>query len=227
MSSSQPVWLAKWPTPKEADATSASLFRVFYVKGQRIAGLCLQLLPDRQRTDALAGSGEDRVYQRWSKGRQTGLADTTGRLVSLRRHDVDVGDQRRFIDTHDRETVEIALLHPAVLEADLAVLGEAKPHDRRTLDLRLDPLGIDERSAIDRGIDTFDPEFALVTDRYLDNGRDVADEAAVRGDAKPVALRHLATPATLVRHQFDDAAQPAGIDRVAFQRLAVVPEFLH
>src|SRR5664279_5235484 len=156
-----------------------------------------QLLPDRQRADALAGGGEDRVDQRRRKWRHAGFADTTGRLVGRRRHDVDVGDQRRFIHTHDRETVEIALLHPAVLEADLAVLGEAEPHDRRTLELRLDPLGIDERSTIDRGIDTFDPEGALVTDRYLDNGRDVTDEAAVRGDAEPVTLRHLAAPATL------------------------------
>ena len=32
--------------------------------------------------------------------------------------------------------VEVALLDPAVLEGDLAVLGEAQPHDRRTLHLR-------------------------------------------------------------------------------------------
>jgi hypothetical protein len=46
------------------------------------------------------------------------------------------GNQRLFIDTDDKETIEIALLHPAVLEADLTVLGEAQPHDRRALDLR-------------------------------------------------------------------------------------------
>jgi hypothetical protein len=51
-------------------------------------------------------------------------ASPNWRVFSYRLHR---GNQRLFIDTDDKETIEIALLHPAVLEADLTVLGEAQP----------------------------------------------------------------------------------------------------
>ena len=50
-------------------------------------------------------------------------------------------------------------------------------------------------------------ELALVVDRYFDNGRDIADEAAVHGNAEPVSFRHGPSPLALVRDQLDDAAQ--------------------
>ncbi len=70
-------------------------------------------------------------------------------------------------------------------------------------------------------------QLALVVDRHLDNGRDIADEAAMRGDAEPVALRHGTTPAAFLRDIVRRPAQPPGIDRVAVIGLAVVPEVLH
>ena len=36
-----------------------------------------------------------------------------------------------FVDPRDLEVVEVALLHAAVLERDLAVFGERKPHHSR------------------------------------------------------------------------------------------------
>src|SRR5690349_20641746 len=157
--------------------------------------LRLQLLADRQCADALAGRGEDRVDQRRRKGRHTRLADAAGWRVGAGRYDVDVGYARGLVDPDHREIVEIALLHLAVLEGDRAMLGEAHPHDRGTLDLRLDPLRIDVGSAINRGIDPGPGELALVVNGYLDDGRDIADEAAMRGNAEPVSLGHRPSPA--------------------------------
>ncbi|GCC47555.1 hypothetical protein chiPu_0031621, partial [Chiloscyllium punctatum] len=139
------------------------------------ASRLFELLADRQGADALAGGGEDRVDQRRRKRRNAGFADAARRRVGAGRHDEDVGDRRRLVDPDHREVVEIALLYLAVLEADLAVFGEAQPHDRSAFDLRVDPLRIDVSAAIDRGIDPGHRELALVVDRHLDDGRDVAD----------------------------------------------------
>src|SRR5438046_54347 len=150
--------------------------------------LRLQLLADRQCADALAGRGEDRVDQRRRKRRHPRLADAAGRRVGAGRYDVDVGYGRGLVDPDHREIVEIALLHLAVLEGDRAMLGEAHAHDRGALDLRLDPLRIDEGSAIYRGIDPRHGKLALVVNGDLDDGRDIADEAAVCGTAEPMPL---------------------------------------
>ena len=81
-----------------------------------------------------------------------------------------------------------------VLEADLAILGEAEPHHRRAFDLRADALGVGGKAAIDRSIDARHREVAFLVDRDLDDGRDIAEEAAVHGDAQAVARRQLACP---------------------------------
>ena len=60
---------------------------------------------------------------------------------------------RRLVDARDLEAVEIVLLRAPVLEADLAVFGEAQRHHRRPLDLRADALGVGGKAAIDRGFD--------------------------------------------------------------------------
>jgi hypothetical protein len=51
---------------------------------------------------------------------------------------VDIGHQWCFVDPEQREVVEVLLLHLAVLEGDLAIFGEAEPHDGGALDLGLD-----------------------------------------------------------------------------------------
>src|SRR6185369_4703736 len=150
--------------------------------------LCLQLLADRQGADTLASRGEDRVDQCRCEGRHARLANAAGRRVGAGWYDVDVGDSRGFVDPDHREIVEIALLHLAVLEGDRAMFGEAHAHDRGALDLRLDPLWVDIGSAIYRGIDPRHGELALVVNGHLDDGRDIADEAAVRGRFRILAL---------------------------------------
>src|SRR5207253_4216023 len=142
------------------------------------------------------------------KWRQARFAGSAGRLTVSCRHDVDIGDQRRLIDTHDREVVEVALLHPAVLEGDLAVFRKAQAHDGRSLDLRLDPLRIDEGSAIDRGVHTLDAELAFAANRDLDDGGNVTDKAPMGRDAKPVSLGHRTAPTAFLSDQLDHASQP-------------------
>src|SRR5205823_14346725 len=112
-------------------------------------------------------------------------------------------------------------------EGDCAMFGEAQAHDRGTFDLRLDPLRIDVGTAIYRGIDPGHNELALVVDGYLDDRRDIADEAAMRGNAKPVTLGNVPSPAALVCYQFDHLADPSGVDRIAVIGLAVAPQVLY
>jgi hypothetical protein len=42
--------------------------------------------------------------------------------IGIGGYDVHVGDERRLVDPDHREVVEIALLHLAVLEGDLAII---------------------------------------------------------------------------------------------------------
>src|SRR5262249_29783354 len=132
-----------------------------------------------------------------------------------------------LVDADHRETVKIPLLHLAVLEGDLAMLGKAQAHDSSALDLRLDALRVDVCSTIDGGVDPGYRELALFVNRHLDHGRDIADEAPVYGNAEPVSFGHGPPPAAFVRDEFNHLSKSGGIDGIAVVRLAVVPEVLH
>src|ERR1700722_13020886 len=72
-----------------------------------------------------------------------------------------------------------------------------------------------------------DGELALVADRYLDDGRDIADKTAVYGNAEAVSFGHGPSPATLVRDILDHMAEPRGVDRIAVVRLPIVPQVFY
>src|SRR4051794_27412253 len=169
-----------------------------------------QLVADRKATYALACRRENRVAQSRRKGRHARLADAARRPV-LPRRDVHVDDLRRFIDPCYGKIIEIALLRAAVLEGDLAVLGEADPHDRGAFNLRANALRIDVGAAIDCGVDAWDRYVAFIIDRDLDYRRDIAHKAAMRSDAETVALGKLASPFAFLGGELGDAAQPSGI----------------
>ena len=80
----------------------------------------------------------------------------------------------------------------------------------RALDLRADAIRIDGRPAVDGHVDPRNGHIALLVDRHFHDRRDIGHEAAVDGDAEPVALRQLAAPARLLGYELDDAAQPPG-----------------
>src|SRR6202007_1647284 len=127
-----------------------------------------QLVADRQAAGALAGGSEDRGAQGRRKRRQPPTADTPRRHIDAVGDDPDVRDRRRLVDTNDPEAVEIVLLDATVLEADLAIFGEAQPHHRRPLDLRVDPLWVGCKAAIDRSVDARYGQISLVVHRDLD-----------------------------------------------------------
>src|SRR5437016_2683497 len=79
----------------------------------------------------------------------------------------------------------------------------------------------------DRVVHTLDAELAFAANRDLDDGGNVTDKAPMGRDAKPVSLGHRTAPTAFLSDQLDHASQPAGVDRVAVERLAVVPEILH
>ena len=59
-------------------------------------------------------------------GGTPGLADAAERHVEAMRHDVHVRLARRLVDAHHLVVVEVALLHPAVLERDFVLQGDAQ-----------------------------------------------------------------------------------------------------
>src|SRR5262249_51399795 len=86
---------------------------------------------DRQTANALAGRREDRVAQGRRERRYARLADAARRDVDPLLDDVHPGIGRGLVDAHESEVVEVALLHSAVFERDLAVARERQPHHGR------------------------------------------------------------------------------------------------
>src|SRR5207248_4435521 len=141
------------------------------------------------------------------------------------RDDPDMRYRRRLVDAKDLEAVEIVLLDAPVLEADLAIFGEAQPHHGRAFNLRINALGVRSKTAIDRGVDARHAQLSLVVDRDLDDGGDIAQEAPVHGYTLAMPRRQLFAPFRLVGNKLDDAPQPRRIDRVGFERVAVIGVF--
>src|SRR4029077_1595778 len=85
-------------------------------------GLCRSTeigIHNRQRANALAGCGEDRVCHRGGDGRNGRLARPAPD-ISTARHQMDV-DPRRICKAHHAISVEIALHRGAILDGDLSV----------------------------------------------------------------------------------------------------------
>src|SRR6266516_5033093 len=104
-------------------------------RAPRTAHACSGYLSDRQFSYPLPRGREDRVAYRGRDRPYARLADAT--LLLGARHHVHLHDGH-LVDVHHRVVGEVALLHPAAVDGDLAVQrgGEAV-HDA-ALDLRLD-----------------------------------------------------------------------------------------
>src|SRR6516225_7936279 len=131
-------------------------------------------------------------------------------------------DRRRLLDAQDLEAVEIVLFDAPVLEADLAVFGEAQPHYRGAFHLRVDAFRVGGETTIDRSINAGHREAPLVVHSDLNDGRDIADETAVYGDALAVPRRQFLAPLGFVRDELDDAPQTCRVDWESLQRIAVI-----
>ena len=127
-------------------------------------------------------------------------------------------DHRHFGEAQHPVVVEIALLHPALVDPDLTPQrGGETVHDR-ALHLRFDDARVHDRPAVHRAHHAV---HAHVTVRYRDLRYlgDVAVERLPYRDAARAALGQRRTPARLVRRQVEHAEVPR---RLAEQVTAVL-----
>src|SRR5690606_22195133 len=98
-----------------------------------------KLIADREFSDALSGRREDGIAQSGRKRRHARLANAARWHIDAMRDDMHPRIERRLIDAHELEVVEVRLLDRTILERDGPVLRKCQPHDRRTFHLRTYP----------------------------------------------------------------------------------------
>ena len=87
-----------------------------------------------QSADALPGSGEDRVANGRSNGRNRRFADASRIVIRLHNHHVNL---RHLTDPHHVVLIEIGLLHAPLIDGDGA-LQSGQSVNNAALDLLLD-----------------------------------------------------------------------------------------
>src|SRR5580698_7102037 len=102
------AWSNPRPWPRTERRTAASL-SCFPAQDSSIDG---------QFSERDARGGIDRVSQRRRSGRHAGFADATRCLAALDHMHI---DRRCLIDAQHAIIVKVGLLHPAILDGDLAV----------------------------------------------------------------------------------------------------------
>ena len=106
-----------------------------------------------------ARRGKDRIAQGRRCGRRAGFADAARRLAALDQMDV---DRRRLVDPQHAVIVEIALLHAALVNGDLAIERGRRAEDQPALQLRDDGVGIDGDAGVDRAGDAMHVDIAVI-----------------------------------------------------------------
>src|SRR5579862_8868171 len=143
---------------------------------QSLPGAPLSPLPDRklamqigirnrQRANALAGGGKDRIGDRRGDGRDGGLARATP-YRSTARHQMHV-DLGRIRQAHHPISIEIALHGRAILDGDLSVECRRQPKDHGALSLLYDGLRVNHVTGIEGDRDPIDLHMAVWLHRYF------------------------------------------------------------
>src|SRR6266852_651673 len=101
---------------------------------------------------------------------------------------IDMG-LRRDIDAWDEIVCEIALLDASFLHRNVTVERIADAHDRSTLQLRAHAIGIDDRAAIDRHVEPWYHDLAVIADGDMRDDRHIAQKAAMDGTAAALPRR--------------------------------------
>src|SRR5580704_19300935 len=148
-------------------------------------------LPQRRCVDGhlsqpLSGCREDRVGDSGDDRRGPWFAHPTWRLRIL--DDVNL-DGRRLVHAENLVSIEVGLLHTAVLERDLTIERRSDAEDDRALNLRLDCVGIDDGAAIDRADDPADTNRAILRYFNFGNLRHMGPEDELKGHASPDPFR--------------------------------------
>src|SRR5215470_15013654 len=138
-----------------AELRSASIARLCapampagFATVRRPSSLQRDPVTDRQIANALAGRRKDRVAEGRRERRHARLTDAARRDVDPVLDDVYPSIGRGLVDSHESEVVEVALLHSAVLERDLAVARERQTHHGRALNLRADSFGVNRIATV-------------------------------------------------------------------------------
>ena len=109
-----------------------------------------------------------------------------------------------------------------MFDADVAEQRVTDTHDYGALELRAHPIRIDNETTIERHIDPGNRDLAVVTDSDMHNRRHVSEETAVNCDAASLPRRRLLALFAVAHDEVENAAQPAGVDRIEIKRSAVI-----
>ncbi len=110
-------------------------------------------------------------------------------------------DGRRLVDAQHAVVVEIALLHAALVDRDLAIERRSQPEEETALQLRDDGVGIDGDAGVDRAGDAMHADLAVAIDLDVGDGGDEARERNLYRDAAAAARRQGIAPAGLLRRK--------------------------
>jgi len=147
----------------------------------RNLALGFQLLRiDRQRSDPFAGCWVDSVADRRRRRRHTRFADLARQMSVLDKIDVGL---RRDVDARDEVIGVVALLDAPAFHCDLAIERIADAHDRGARQLRAHAVGVNDRAAIDRHIEPWYRDLAIIADSDMRDDSHIAQK--VRWTAIP------------------------------------------
>src|SRR5215475_7976088 len=108
----------------------------------------------------------------------------------------------------------VALLDAAAFHCDLAVERIADAHDRSTFQLRAHAIRVDDRAAVDRHVEPWYRDLAVIADGDVCDDGHVAQKAAMDGNAAALSRRQLLAPIAVRGDEVEDAAQASSVDQV-------------
>ena len=118
------------------------------------------------------------------------------------------------VDARDKIIGVVALLDATFLDRDVAEEHIADAHDRSTFQLRAHAIRVDDRAAIDRHIETRYRDLAVIANGDMRDDSDIAQKAAMDGEAAALPRRQLLTPIAVRSDEIEDTAQAPGVDQI-------------
>src|SRR6266700_704005 len=177
-------------------------------------------LPDRQLSDPLSGQHEQRVAHR---RRDRGCARFTDAALRVAaRHDVDL-HHRHLGQPEHAVVVEVALLHAALVDRDLAPQRRRQAVHDGALHLRLDDVGIHDRPAVHRADDSVHARCSVRPHRDFGHFGHVGLERRVHGAPPGATRRKRRAPTGLARGEVQRTEMPR---RLAEQVPAILVRIL-
>jgi hypothetical protein len=174
--------------------------------------------------ESFSSEREYRIRDRRCDGRDARLADTAWGSIAL--HEIERRTPGSLIDPDDASAAaEVVLLNSAALHRDPAIQRETHPEDHRAFELGAHTVAVDDRARVKRHPHFVYPERPIRALRHRRNDSRVAEEAPVRREAEGAPVLPALAPPGGACDALDDVAQPAGIDRVLVERLAIIGQF--